>query len=39
MVIKINRGNWWPLAIYKIGKAQAVDAVLEPQVGGTVGMC
>jgi uncharacterized protein YndB with AHSA1/START domain len=27
-------GSWWPLANYKIGKAQAVDAVIEPFVGG-----
>lgn len=27
-------GTWWPLAFYKIGKATAVDAVLEPHVGG-----
>jgi hypothetical protein len=27
-------GTWWPLAIYKIGKASAVDAVIEPRVGG-----
>jgi uncharacterized protein YndB with AHSA1/START domain len=27
-------GNWWPLAHYKIGKAYAVDAVIEPHVGG-----
>lgn len=27
-------GTWWPLATYKIGKANAVDAVLEPRVGG-----
>ena len=27
-------GAWWPLANYKIGKAPAVDAVLEPHVGG-----
>jgi len=27
-------GTWWPLAIYKIGKANAVDAVIEPHVGG-----
>src|SRR5215831_14779169 len=27
-------GSWWPLAIYKIGKAKAVDAVIEPFVGG-----
>ena len=27
-------GTWWPLATYKIGKANAVDAVVEPRVGG-----
>ena len=27
-------GSWWPLAVYKIGKANAVDAVIEPYVGG-----
>ncbi len=27
-------GVWWPLASYKIGKANAVDAVIEPRVGG-----
>jgi uncharacterized protein YndB with AHSA1/START domain len=27
-------GTWWPLATYKIGKASAVDAVIEPRVGG-----
>lgn len=27
-------GTWWPLASYKIGQASAVDAVLEPRVGG-----
>jgi len=27
-------GTWWPLAMYKIGKANAVDAVMEPRVGG-----
>jgi uncharacterized protein YndB with AHSA1/START domain len=27
-------GTWWPLAYYKIGKANAVDAVIEPHVGG-----
>jgi uncharacterized protein YndB with AHSA1/START domain len=27
-------GTWWPLATYKIGKANAVDAVIEPHVGG-----
>jgi uncharacterized protein YndB with AHSA1/START domain len=27
-------GSWWPLAHYKIGKVNAVDAVIEPSVGG-----
>jgi uncharacterized protein YndB with AHSA1/START domain len=27
-------GTWWPLATYKIGKAKAVDALIEPRVGG-----
>jgi uncharacterized protein YndB with AHSA1/START domain len=27
-------GTWWPLSYYKIGKANAVDAVIEPHVGG-----
>jgi uncharacterized protein YndB with AHSA1/START domain len=27
-------GTWWPLAHYKIGKAKAVDAVIEPRIGG-----
>ncbi len=27
-------GTWWPLAHYKIGKTRAIDAVLEPRVGG-----
>lgn len=27
-------GTWWPLANYKIGQAKAVDAVVEPRVGG-----
>lgn len=27
-------GKWWPLAHYKIGQANAVDAILEPRVGG-----
>jgi uncharacterized protein YndB with AHSA1/START domain len=27
-------GSWWPLAVYKISKADAVDAVVEPRVGG-----
>lgn len=26
-------GTWWPLAYYKIGKANAVDAVIEPASG------
>ncbi len=27
-------GTWWPLATHKIGAADAVDAVIEPRVGG-----
>ena len=27
-------GEWWPLAMYKIGKANAIDAIIEPRVGG-----
>ena len=27
-------GTWWPLATHKIGQAKAVDAVIEPRVGG-----
>jgi len=27
-------GTWWPLAVYKIGKTKAVDAIIEPRVGG-----
>ena len=27
-------GTWWPLANYKIGQAKAVDAVVEPRIGG-----
>jgi uncharacterized protein YndB with AHSA1/START domain len=27
-------GTWWPLATHKIGKARAIDAVIEPRVGG-----
>src|SRR5215469_8239396 len=27
-------GIGWPLAVYKIGKANAVDALIEPRVGG-----
>ena len=26
--------TWWPLADYKIGKAKAVEAVIEPRAGG-----
>jgi hypothetical protein len=26
-------GAWWPLTSYKIGKANAVDAVIEPASG------
>jgi TPR repeat protein len=26
-------GTWWPLGDYKIGKAKAVDAIIEPRVG------
>lgn len=27
-------GRWWPLASHKIGRVPAVDAIIEPQVGG-----
>jgi uncharacterized protein YndB with AHSA1/START domain len=27
-------GSWWPLLTHKIGAAKAVDAVIEPRVGG-----
>jgi uncharacterized protein YndB with AHSA1/START domain len=27
-------GTWWPLATHKIGKVKAVDAAIEPRVGG-----
>lgn len=27
-------GTWWPLTSYNIGTAPAVDAVIEPRVGG-----
>jgi uncharacterized protein YndB with AHSA1/START domain len=27
-------GSWWPLTTHHIGKAKAVDAVVEPRVGG-----
>ena len=26
--------SWWPLDNYKIGKAKAVEAIVEPRVGG-----
>ena len=29
-----NMGKWWPLATYKIGKANAVDAIIEPRAAG-----
>jgi uncharacterized protein YndB with AHSA1/START domain len=29
-----NMATWWPLATHKIGTAKAVDAVIEPRVGG-----
>ena len=27
-------GTWWPLENYKIGKTKAIDAIIEPRVGG-----
>jgi uncharacterized protein YndB with AHSA1/START domain len=33
-VFTTQMGTWWPLAAYKIGKTNAVDAVIEPRVGG-----
>jgi uncharacterized protein YndB with AHSA1/START domain len=33
-VFTAEMGTWWPLAVYKIGAAKAVDAVIEPRVGG-----
>jgi uncharacterized protein YndB with AHSA1/START domain len=27
-------GTWWPLDKHKLGKGKAVDAVVEPRVGG-----
>jgi uncharacterized protein YndB with AHSA1/START domain len=33
-VFTAQMGTWWPLAHYKIGRAPAVDAVIEPRVGG-----
>jgi uncharacterized protein YndB with AHSA1/START domain len=33
-VLTEQMGTWWPLAVYKIGKANAVDAIIEPRAGG-----
>lgn len=33
-VFTTQMGTWWPLAHYTIGKAKAVDAIIEPRVGG-----
>jgi uncharacterized protein YndB with AHSA1/START domain len=33
-VFATQMGSWWPLGVYKIGKANAVDAIIEPRVGG-----
>ena len=33
-VFTVQMGTWWPLAVYKIGEANAVDAIIEPRVGG-----
>jgi hypothetical protein len=33
-VFTAKMGTWWPLATHKIGKAKAVDAVIEPRIGG-----
>lgn len=33
-VFTAQMGSWWPLAMYKIGSAKAIDAVIEPRVGG-----
>lgn len=27
-------GTWWPLENYKIGQARAINAVVEPRIGG-----
>jgi len=34
LVFTEQMGTWWPLAMYKIGKANAVDAIIEARVGG-----
>lgn len=33
-VFTTKMATWWPLSRYKIGAAPAVDAVVEPKVGG-----
>jgi uncharacterized protein YndB with AHSA1/START domain len=33
-VFTAQLGSWWPLSSYKIGNVDAVDAVIEPRVGG-----
>lgn len=33
-VFTTRMGTWWPLAHYTIGSSPAVDAVIEPHVGG-----
>ncbi len=33
-VFTTKMGTWWPLDRYTIGKAKAVDAIIEPRVGG-----
>jgi uncharacterized protein YndB with AHSA1/START domain len=33
-VFTTQMGTWWPLGEYKIGKTNAVDALIEPRVGG-----
>lgn len=30
----VAMGTWWPLPSHHIGRADAVDAVIEPRVGG-----
>jgi uncharacterized protein YndB with AHSA1/START domain len=34
-VFTAKTGSWWPLASYKIGRAAAVDAVIEQHAGGS----
>jgi uncharacterized protein YndB with AHSA1/START domain len=34
VVFTERMATWWPLAQYKIGQAAAIDAVIEPFVGG-----